>query len=59
VLLIMLLAIGGRPLTRASRALIIAGIVVNLFGAITFNRAWQFYRTDAKTYEMATLFDAR
>ena len=38
VLLILLLAIGGRPFTRWVKALIAFGIVVNLFGAITFDR---------------------
>ena len=41
--LIMLLAIGGRPLTRTWKALILVGAGVNLFGAITFGRLWQFY----------------
>jgi hypothetical protein len=41
--LMMLLAIGGRPLSRTFQALILFGIVVNLFGAITFGRMWQFY----------------
>lgn len=41
--LIMLLAIGGRPLTRLFKALILVGVVVNLFGAITFGRLWQYY----------------
>jgi hypothetical protein len=41
--LIMLLAIGGRPLTRTWKALILVGAGVNLFGAITFGRMWQFY----------------
>jgi hypothetical protein len=41
--LMMLLAIGGRPLTRTWRGLILFGIAVNLFGAITFGRAWQYY----------------
>jgi hypothetical protein len=52
VLLIMLLAIGGRPLTRAAKALIVAGIVINLFGAITFDRAWQYYRVSGNTYDV-------
>ena len=39
----LLLAIGGRPMTRTMRALILVGVAVNLFGAITFGRAWQFY----------------
>jgi hypothetical protein len=41
--LIMLLAIGNRPLTRTFKALIVVGIAVNLFGAISFGRMWQFY----------------
>jgi hypothetical protein len=41
--LILLLAIGGRPLTRTFKALIVFGIAVNLFGAITFGRMWQLY----------------
>jgi hypothetical protein len=39
----MLLAIGGRPLTWTFRALIIVGIAINLFGAITFGRYWGYY----------------
>jgi hypothetical protein len=41
--LIMLLAVGNRPLTRPWKALILVGVAVNLFGAITFQRMWQFY----------------
>ncbi len=41
--LIMLLAIGGRPITRTWKALILAGVAVNLFGAITFGRMTQHY----------------
>ncbi|HEX3762141.1 MAG TPA: hypothetical protein VHW23_25745 [Kofleriaceae bacterium] len=52
VLLIVLLAVGGRPLTRTVKALIIAGIVVNLFGAITFDRAWQYYRVGGTNYDV-------
>jgi hypothetical protein len=52
VLLIALLAVGGRPLTRVVKALIIAGIVINLFGAITFDRAWQFYRVGGNSYDV-------
>jgi hypothetical protein len=48
VLLAVLLAIGGR---RIPRALIILGILINLFGAVTFARFGQFYRTDNGTYE--------
>ena len=50
-LLFVLLAIGGRPLnTRLARMLIILGIVVNLFGAVTFDRYSAYYRTDVHTY---------
>ena len=45
-LLILLLAVGGRPLGRAGKALIVAGIAINLFGAVTFARYQQFYRSD-------------
>lgn len=52
VLLIALLAVGGRPLTRVARALIVAGIAINLFGALTFDRAWQFYRVGGNSYDV-------
>src|SRR6185436_9785862 len=43
--LILLLAVGGRRLGAAARALIIAGIAINLFGAVTFDRfGWRYYR---------------
>jgi hypothetical protein len=51
-LLVMLLAIGGRPLTRVARALIVAGIAINLFGAITFDRSWQYYRVGGNAYDV-------
>ena len=38
VFLFLLIAVGGRPLGRVAKALIIAGIIINLFGAITFDR---------------------
>ncbi len=41
--LVALLALGDRPLTRRVKAVIVFGIVVNLFGAITFGRFPQFY----------------
>lgn len=41
--LFALLAIEGRTLTRWGKALIIVGVIVNLFGAITFGRYAQFY----------------
>ncbi len=50
VLLIALLAIGGRPLNRGFKTLIIISILINLFGAITFGRYPQYYQTDNRTY---------
>ncbi len=41
--IMLLLAIGNRPITRPFKALILIGVAVNLFGAITFNRMMQFY----------------
>jgi hypothetical protein len=41
--LFALIAIGGRPLGRTAIVLIIWGILVNLFGAITFGRMGIFY----------------
>jgi hypothetical protein len=45
VFLVLLLAVGGRPLDRLTRALIVAGIAVNLFGAWSFARHNEYYRT--------------
>ncbi|HUS67205.1 MAG TPA: hypothetical protein VMZ28_21855 [Kofleriaceae bacterium] len=42
--LLLLVAVGGRPLGRLGKALIIAGIVINLFGAVTFMRFHEFYK---------------
>jgi hypothetical protein len=50
--LFMLLAIGGRPLSRLGKTLIVVGIVVNLFGAITFDRAWKYYRVGGNAYDV-------
>ena len=44
VFLVLLLATSGPPLGRVAKTLIVAGIVVNLFGAVTFARHEQFYR---------------
>lgn len=51
VLLVVLLALSGRGFGRVTKALIIAGVLVNLFGAITFHRMERFYRTDNATYD--------
>jgi hypothetical protein len=51
VFLVALLAIGGRPLGKIARGLIVAGIVVNLFGALTFGREMQYYRLAGNAYQ--------
>jgi hypothetical protein len=44
-LLVLLLAVGGRRLGWGTRGLIVAGVVINLFGALTFDRGgWKHYR---------------
>ncbi len=48
----MLLAVGDRPLGRVAKALIVVGIVVNLFGAITFDRKWKYYRAGGNAYDV-------
>ena len=50
VFLVLLLAVGGRPLTRVARALIVVGIAVNLFGAWSFARHGEYYRTGGNAY---------
>jgi hypothetical protein len=50
VFLVLLLAVGGRPLTRVARALIVIGIAVNLFGAWSFARHGEYYRTGGGAY---------
>jgi hypothetical protein len=54
VFLVMLLAIGGRPLTRVAKALIIVGIVINLYGALTFgeDRGWRCCRLGGNAYDV-------
>lgn len=41
--LIVLLAVGRRPLSRAFKLCVLFGIAVNAFGAVTFKRFGQFY----------------
>jgi hypothetical protein len=48
--LVVLLAVGARPLTHWARALIVIGVLVNLAGATTFQRSPKHYRTDNATY---------
>jgi hypothetical protein len=52
VFLIMLIAVGGRPIDRLAKTLIVVGIAINLFGAITFDRDWQYYRVGGNTYDV-------
>lgn len=52
VFLIMLLAVGARPLRRVGKALIVFGIMVNLFGALTFDRHYKFYRLGGNAYDV-------
>lgn len=47
VFLIMLLAIGGRRLNWVMKTLIIVGVVVNLFGAWTYDRRGEHYKGKA------------
>jgi len=49
VFLIVLIAIGGR---RLHKPLIAACIAINLFGAITFDRQWQYYRYGGNAYDV-------
>lgn len=39
----LLLSVGDRTITKTWKALIVLGVLVNLFGAITFNRMWSYY----------------
>lgn len=50
VLLVLLLAVGGRPLGWFARTLLVLGIVVNLFGAWSFQRHGEYYRTGGNAY---------
>lgn len=46
VFLVGILALTGACRSRWFRAAIVLAIAINLFGAITFDRYWQFYRLD-------------
>ncbi len=50
VLLILRIAVGNVPLDRTLRVLVLFGIAVNLFGAVTFHRFHGFYRTGEPAY---------
>lgn len=47
IALVALLAIGGRQFGKGFHALLLLGIAINLFGAITFDRAARFYDSDS------------
>jgi len=55
--LVLLLAVGGRPIGWGTRALIVFGIVVNLFGAITFDRSWEYYRGRREMRQVDMAYD--
>jgi hypothetical protein len=52
VFLLALVAIGGRPLGRLGKTLIVVGIAINLFGALTFDREWKYYRIGGAAYDV-------
>jgi hypothetical protein len=52
VFLVMLLAIGGRPLGRVAKALVVFAVLVNLFGAMTYDREWKYYRVGGNAYDV-------
>lgn len=52
VFVILLLAVGARPFGKVTKALIIAGIVINLFGAWSFDREWKYYRYGGNAYDV-------
>jgi len=52
--LIVLLAIGGRPLDQMFRALILIGVALNAYGAITFGRYPMLYDTDRELFDANT-----
>ncbi len=51
VLLVILLAVGERKLGRVTKGLILFGVLVNLYGAITFHRFNEIYRSDNAAYD--------
>jgi hypothetical protein len=46
VLLVVLLALGGRPFRGGFHAALLFAIALNTFGAVTFGRAWDHYDVD-------------
>jgi hypothetical protein len=52
VFLILLLAIASPRLSLAGKLAIGAGILINLFGALTFDRAWKYYRYGGDAFDV-------
>jgi hypothetical protein len=52
VFLVMLIAIGARPMRNIAKTLIVVGILVNLFGAWTFDREWKYYKVGGNAYDV-------
>jgi hypothetical protein len=52
-MLFVLLALGGRTTTWLARGLIAIGVVVNLFGAVTFDRMPEYYRLGGRGADSA------
>lgn len=50
IFLVMLLALGGRKMGKWAKTLIIFGVAVNTFGAITFNRYRSFYWNEGQYF---------
>jgi hypothetical protein len=44
----MLIAVGDRPFGKLAKTLIVIGVVINLFGAYSFDREWKYYRLDKR-----------
>ena len=52
IFLLLILAVDSRPLTSIARGLIVIAVAINVFGAVTFGRYQQFYRSDAAAYRV-------
>jgi hypothetical protein len=52
VFLVMLVAVGARSLSGFAKALLLFGIAVNLFGALTFDRSYEYYRLGGNAYDV-------
>jgi hypothetical protein len=52
VFAVMLLAIGDCRFGIAAKVSIVVGVLINLFGAITFDRMWDYYRLAGDAYDL-------